>query len=181
MVEKAGQVRIVRDGVVEPRPFLDIETRVNDGGNEQGLLGIAFHPGYVENGFFYVNYTAGRGNGQTVVARYEVRADDPDRADPGSEKVILRIEQPASNHNGGHVVFGPDGYLYIGTGDGGRAGDPWDNSQTTGTLLGKMLRIDVDVPGGRAGLCRPRGQSLPGRSGYLGRDLGLGLAESVAL
>jgi glucose/arabinose dehydrogenase len=146
VLEKGGLVRIVRDGAIVDRPFLDIQSRVADDSNEKGLLGIAFHPDYAQNGYFYLNYTAGRGNGRTVVARYSVSAEDADRADAGSEKVILTIEQPASNHNGGHVVFGPDGYLYVGTGDGGRAGDPWDNAQTRGVLLGKMLRIDVDVP-----------------------------------
>ncbi len=146
VLEKRGTVRIYRDEVQVSRPFLDIQTRVADDSNEKGLLGLAFHPNYAENGYFFLNYTAGRGNGRTIVARYSVSADDVERADPDSEKVILTIDQPASNHNGGHLAFGPDGYLYIGTGDGGRAGDPWDNAQTTGVLLGKMLRIDVDVP-----------------------------------
>lgn len=142
VVEQAGRVRIVRDGQLLPRPFLDIEALVGSRANEQGLLSIAFHPRFAENGFFFVNYT--NRNGHTVVARYRVSRDDPDRADPSSAAVLLRIEQPAANHNGGLLKFGPDGYLYIGTGDGGAAGDPWNNGQRLDTLLGKLLRIDVD-------------------------------------
>lgn len=142
VVEQAGQVRIVRDGRLLPRPFLDIAALVGSRGNEQGLLSVAFHPRFAENGTFFVNYT--NRDGHTVVARYRVSRDDPDRAEPSSAAVLLTIEQPAANHNGGLVKFGPDGYLYIGTGDGGAAGDPWNNGQRLDTLLGKLLRIDVD-------------------------------------
>ncbi|MFQ3662399.1 MAG: PQQ-dependent sugar dehydrogenase [Chloroflexaceae bacterium] len=142
VVEQAGQVRIVRNGRLLPQPFLDIASLVGSRGNEQGLLSIAFHPRFADNGAFFVNYTSR--DGATVVARYRVAATNPDQADPRSAAVLLTIEQPAANHNGGLVKFGPDGYLYIGTGDGGAAGDPWNNGQRLDTLLGKLLRIDVD-------------------------------------
>jgi glucose/arabinose dehydrogenase len=142
VIEKAGRIVVVRDGALLPDPFLAITGRVGSSGTEQGLLGLAFHPDYARNGFFYVNYTDVSGN--TVIARFQVSADDPDRADPGSEKILLRVDQPFANHNGGGLAFGPDGYLYVGLGDGGSGGDPYGNGQNTGVLLGKMLRIDVD-------------------------------------
>ena len=122
------------------RTFLDISSRIKYGG-ERGLLGTAFHPNYVENGFFYVNYT--NLSGDTVIARF-TRSSNPTIADPDSEKRILSIKQPYGNHNGGHLQFGPDGFLYIGTGDGGAGGDPENRAQNLNDLLGKMLRIDVD-------------------------------------
>lgn len=138
VVEQPGVIKIIG----QDAPFLDIHSRVGDQGNEQGLLGLAFHPAYEENGSFYVNYTDN--NGDTVIARYQVSAADPNRAEPDSEIVLLRIPQPYSNHNGGHLAFGPDGLLYIATGDGGSAGDPLGNAQNPFTLLGKILRISVD-------------------------------------
>jgi glucose/arabinose dehydrogenase len=144
VVEKRGRIRIVRNGVLEPTPFLDIAAAVKSSGSEQGLLGLAFHPRFVENGVFFVNYTDTVAVGNTVVQRFQVGSGTPDRADPNSGQQLLYVEQPAANHNGGHLAFGPDGYLYIGLGDGGRAGDPWGNAQNRGVLLGKMLRIDVD-------------------------------------
>ncbi|MFN2227638.1 MAG: PQQ-dependent sugar dehydrogenase [Anaerolineae bacterium] len=141
VVEKPGRIRIVRDGALRPDPFLDISGQVGSGGSEQGLLGLAFHPRYAQNGLFFVNYTDRQGS--TVVARFSV-SGDPNRADPGSQAVILRQEQPAGNHNGGHLAFGPDGYLYIGLGDGGGAGDRYGNGQNGATFLGAMLRLDVD-------------------------------------
>ena len=144
VVGKRGQVFVMRNGGILPTPFLDISGIVNSSGSEQGLLSIAFHPGYASNGLFYVNYTDRNGIGNTVVARYRVSADNPDRADPSSATTLLTIEQPAQNHNGGLITFGPDGYLYIGMGDGGRADDPWGNAQNRGVLLGKLLRIDVN-------------------------------------
>ncbi|MGQ0603751.1 MAG: PQQ-dependent sugar dehydrogenase, partial [Anaerolineales bacterium] len=143
IVEQPGTIRVMRDGVVLPEPFLDLRTRVEDGGNEQGLLGLAFHPKFTDNGIFFVNYTDA--GGDTMVARFRV-SDDPDRADPQSERPVLRVDQPYANHNGGDLAFGPDGYLYIGLGDGGAAGDPENRAQNLNELLGKMLRIDVDVP-----------------------------------
>ena len=141
VLEKAGRIRIVAEDTLQATPFLDITDRVNSNANEQGLLGLAFAPNYTESGFFFVNYTDSDGN--TVVARYEVQPEDADQADPESEFVVLRIEQPARNHNGGMITFGPDGYLYIGMGDGGGSGDRYNNGQNAETLLGKLLRLDV--------------------------------------
>jgi len=142
VVEQGGRIRTIRNGSVEPTPFLDISGRVLSGG-EQGLLGLAFPPGYAANGRFYVNYTR-TPDGATVVARYRA-AGTPRVADPTSEEVLLVIGQPFANHNGGQVAFGPDGFLYIGMGDGGSGGDPQNNAQNPATLLGKMLRIDVEA------------------------------------
>lgn len=141
VVEKAGTIRIITNGALLDTPFLDITDRVNNNANEQGLLGLAFSPDYANSGFFFVNYTDS--NGDTVVARYQVDANQADQADPASEFVVLQIDQPAANHNGGMVAFGPDGYLYIGMGDGGGSGDRYGNGQNPATLLGKMLRLDV--------------------------------------
>lgn len=141
VVEQNGYIRIVdAGGAVRPTPFLDLSDHIVWGG-EQGLLGLVFHPDYAGNGYFYVNYT--RLDGDSVIARYSV-SGDPNVADPGSEFVILGFEQPYANHNGGDLAFGPDGYLYIPTGDGGSFGDPQENAQSLGSLLGKVLRIDVD-------------------------------------
>src|SRR5690606_24248157 len=141
VVEQIGRIRILRDGRPVDPPFLDLTDRVRAGG-EQGLLSVAFHPDYAANGWFYVNYTDGTGD--TRVERYRVSANDPDRADPASASPVLHVQQPYANHNGGFVLFGPDGMLYIGMGDGGFAGDPQDNGQNPNTLLGALLRIDVN-------------------------------------
>jgi glucose/arabinose dehydrogenase len=141
IVEQPGRIRIVRDGQLRQEPFLDIVSKVGSEGNEQGLLSVAFHPDYSSNGLFYVNYTDTEGD--TRVERYSASAD-ADVADPGSAKLILGFDQPYGNHNGGHVLFGPYGMLYIATGDGGSGGDPQGNGQNRGSLLGKILRIDVD-------------------------------------
>ena len=136
-----GQI-MIHDGTrVLPEPFLDIRGLVTSN-DERGLLSVAFHPFYAQNGLFYVNYTNLSGN--TVVARYSVSPLDPNRANPSSAVPILTIAQPFANHNGGQLQFGPDGYLYIGMGDGGSGGDPGNRAQNLGDLLGKMLRIDVD-------------------------------------
>jgi glucose/arabinose dehydrogenase len=137
-----GEVRIWNGTEVLPTPFLNIRSLTSKGG-ERGLLSVAFHPRYAENGFFFVNYT--NTGGHTVIARYQVSAADPNRADPDSARTLLIIEQPYTNHNGGQLQFGPDGYLYIGMGDGGAGGDPQNRAQNLSTLLGKMLRIDVDA------------------------------------
>ena len=145
VVEQAGVINVFENRS-EPGPaaaFLDITDRVRDQGNEEGLLGLAFHPEFATNGYFFVDYTASDPR-RTVVARYSVDPNDSDRALPGSETVILEVAQPYGNHNAGQIVFGPDGYLYITLGDGGSAGDPQDNSQDPTTLLGSILRIDVD-------------------------------------
>jgi len=143
VVEQGGLIRVVVNHTVLADPFLDLSQLVVSGG-EQGLLGLAFHPEYATNGYFYVNYTRA-GDGATVVARYSVSAGDPNVADPGSALPILTVAQPAPNHNGGNLAFGPNnGYLYIGMGDGGGSGDPDENAQNINTLLGAMLRLDVD-------------------------------------
>ncbi|MEJ2706351.1 MAG: PQQ-dependent sugar dehydrogenase [Anaerolineales bacterium] len=141
IVEQAGRILIYQDGQLNNQAFLDISQEVSYG-SERGLLGLAFHPNYAQNGYFYVNYTDRNGN--TVIARFQVSAQDPAWADPQSEMHLLEINQPFANHNGGMVAFGPDGYLYLGLGDGGSAGDPQNNAQSLDTLLGKILRIDVD-------------------------------------
>lgn len=141
IVEQPGTIRIIKNGSLLSQPFLDIKSLVLYGG-ERGLLGLAFHPNYSQNGYFYVNYTR-KNDGATVIARYQV-SGNPDIANPSSAFILLIIPQPYSNHNGGNVIFGPDGYLYIGMGDGGSGGDPQNYAQNKNSLLGKMLRIDVD-------------------------------------
>ncbi|GJQ35200.1 MAG: glucose dehydrogenase [Anaerolineaceae bacterium] len=139
VIEKYGAIRIYKDGQLNPQPFLNIDDRVNDEGNEMGLLGLAFHPQYEKNGYFYVNYTGA--GGHTRISRFQASGDT---ADPASELVMMVVEQPYRNHNGGALAFGPDGFLYIGLGDGGSGGDPMKNGQNKGSLLGKILRIDVN-------------------------------------
>lgn len=140
VAEQAGLIRIINeDKTVNSTPFLDIRSKVLNGG-EMGLLGLAFHPKVTQNNFFYVNYID-RGR-NTVIARYTIAADG--MADQNSEKILLKVAQPFANHNGGQLAFGPDGYLYIGLGDGGSAGDPDNRAQNKQELLGKILRIDVD-------------------------------------
>jgi glucose/arabinose dehydrogenase len=142
VVERGGRVRILRGGAVDKTPFIDLGKKIGRGHDEQGLLGLAFHPGYAKNGRFYLNYT--NRSGDTRVVEYKVSADDPDLADPKSEREIFRLDQPYANHNGGGIEFGPDGKLWVGTGDGGSAGDPLKAGQDRKQLLAKMLRIDVD-------------------------------------
>lgn len=141
VVEKGGYIRIVDSGgALLPTAFLDVHTLVSTG-NEQGLLGLAFHPGYTGNGYFYIHYTDTSGASQVV--RYQV-SGDPNVADPNSDTPVLSVAQPFANHNGGDLKFGPDGYLYISLGDGGAFCDPGDEAQDGASLLGKLLRIDVD-------------------------------------
>ncbi len=189
IIEKTGRIRIIQNGQLLIAPFLDITDRVNDNGNEMGLLGLAFPPNYPQNGFFYVNYT-GRG-GNTFISRFTATGND---ADPNSEKILLTVDQPFPNHNGGVLTFGPDGYLYAGLGDGGAAGDPFGNAQSLNTLLGKILRIDVnggdpyaiptDNPFGNEiwayGLRNPWRMSFDGSTGdlYIG-DVGQGTWEEI--
>ena len=147
VVLQSGRIQVVNAGQVLEEPFLDISdrtsrSRAGQNYGERGLLGLAFHPRYSENGYFYVNYTDV--DGHSVIARFQVSADNPNQADPASEQRLLFVEQPYPNHNGGMLAFGPDGYLYIGLGDGGSAGDPENRAQSPDTLLGKILRLDVD-------------------------------------
>src|SRR5690606_31577365 len=149
--QNTGRIRIIKNGVVLPTPFLDIGAKASSSG-ERGLLGLAFHPNYSSNGYFYVNYTDNSGN--TVVARYRV-SGNPDVADAASETVLMTATQPFSNHNGGMMAFSPnDDYLYIGMGDGGSGNDPGNRAQDGNVVFGKILRMDVgngtvfrDAPG----------------------------------
>ena len=141
VVEQHGIVRIIKNNQLMNKPFLDIRQKVKDGG-EKGLLGIAFHPKFKSNGRFFLNYTANKDGLKTIIAEYRVNADGT--AKTSSEIILLEITQPWGNHNGGQLAFGPDGYLYIGVGDGGSANDPHNNGQQLSTLLGSILRIDVD-------------------------------------
>lgn len=147
VVERNGVVRIVQDGELLDEPFLDLSPMVLDAFLEQGFYDIEFHPDYDTNGRFFVHFAELLRNGDSVIVEYSVSEDDPDVADPDSARIILVIEQPYANHNGGELAFGPDGYLYIGSGDGGWEGDPLEAGQDLSTLLGKLLRIDVDAEG----------------------------------
>ena len=146
VVQQAGTVRIIENGALRSGNFLDIQSLVNFDGQEQGLLGLTFHPNYSTNRKFYVNYTRDSPTRQTVIAEFQTSASDPNQADPNSERILLTVSQPFPNHKGGQLVFGTDGFLYIGLGDGGDAGDPLNNAQNLFSLLGKMLRIGVDPP-----------------------------------
>lgn len=146
ITSRTGSVFVLQDGLLLDTPFLDIRSRVLSEGSEQGLLSVAIPPGFAQKGYFYVNYTRSPA-GDTVVSRFRVSDADPNQADPDSEVVIFTISQPFRNHNGGQLAFGPDGYLYIGMGDGGGGGDPHQRAQDPGDLLGKLLRIDVEGDG----------------------------------
>lgn len=169
VVEQPGRIRVIESGALRPTPFLDIAARVLSGG-ERGLLGLAFHPRYAENGRFYVYYTDR--DGDTRVERYTVSPSDPNVADAASAALVLAQEQPAPNHNGGQLTFGPDGYLYVALGDGGGVGDPNGNAQSLGTLLGKLLRIDVD---GAAPYAIPSDNPFAGQAGRRGEIWAYGL------
>ncbi len=147
LVLQPGRIMVLPDdpGVSSADTFLDIRQRVNDGGNEEGLLGLAFDPAYESNGYFYVYYSAS-GPRRSVISRFSVSVANPDVADSDSELIVLEVPEPYSNHNGGQIVFGPDGFLYIGLGDGGNRNDPDGNGQDRSTLLGSILRIDVSTP-----------------------------------
>lgn len=146
VVEKGGRIRIVEDGKLKPRPFLNIRKKVRGSGpsSEQGMFALAFHPEYASNGRFFVHYTASP-SGNTRVEEYRVSKSDPDRADSATRRTILRIEQPFRWHNGGMLTFGPDGMLWLGLGDGGVKNDPDDHGQNPRTLLGTILRVDVNA------------------------------------
>ncbi|GAA0871625.1 PQQ-dependent sugar dehydrogenase [Gangjinia marincola] len=143
IVEKQGLIKILQpDGTTLPNPFLDLSNQITTN-SERGVLGLAFHPDYTTNGFFYVHYSDA--DGDTVISRFSV-SGDANVADPTSETILLQIDQPFANHNGGTIAFGPDGKLFYGSGDGGSGGDPGDRAQDPLNLLGKMLRLDVDIP-----------------------------------
>jgi glucose/arabinose dehydrogenase len=165
IVEKPGRIKVAQPGANTASLFLDISSSVQSDGGEQGLLGLAFHPQFASNRRFFVNYTR-RGDGATVVAEYQVSQFNPDVAD-ANEKVLLVIPQPFTNHNGGMIEFGRDGFLYIGMGDGGSANDPGNRAQNTNELLGKLLRIDVDRSEGSQPYASPADNpfsgSTPGR------------------
>ena len=160
VAEQGGRIRIVRDGALLANPFLDVSSEISAGG-ERGLLGLAFHPNYPDDPRFFVNYTDT--NGDTHIASFTVEPANPDRADPGSEKQILFVDQPYANHNGGGLAFGPDGDLYIGLGDGGSGGDPHENGQKLTTMLGKVLRIGVD------GTTGDKAYTVPADNPFVGR------------
>ncbi len=173
VVEQPGRIRIVQpDGSVAPQPFLDISGLVSTG-NEQGLLGLAFHPQYASNGRFFVNYT--NRAGATIVAQFKVSTANPNVANPASRRRLMAIAQPYENHNGGMVAFGPDGYLYIGMGDGGSAGDPQNRAQNMRSLLGKMLRIDVNGVTKTRRYVIPKSNPFRGRKGVPPEIFALGL------
>lgn len=172
VVEQAGTIQIVNaEGTLNPNPFLDITSIVYDGASEQGLLGIAFHPNYETNGYFYVNYI--NNSQDTVISRFE--RSDTDTADPDSELILLTISQPYNNHNGGDLAFDTDGYLYIATGDGGNFGDPQNRAQNLNTLLGKILRIDVDNPDGTNNYGIPTGNPFVSNTNALDEIWAYGL------
>ncbi|MBN2405881.1 MAG: cell wall-binding repeat-containing protein [Coriobacteriia bacterium] len=172
ILEKGGKVRVVRDGALLGAPFLDISALVSTE-SERGLLGIAFPPDFASKQYFYVDYTNLAGN--TVVARYSVSASDPDRASPSSGQQLLTVSQPYSNHNGGQLAFGPDGYLYVGLGDGGGTGDPAANAQNPSSLLGKILRIDPENTAPSGGYAVPADNPYVGVAGYRPEIWALGL------
>jgi glucose/arabinose dehydrogenase len=168
VVQQGGVIRVIQNGALLATPFLDVSTLISTGG-ERGLLGMAFAPDYATSRRFFINFT--NTSGHTVVARYLRMANDPLRADAasrfdlrwGGPTGLRYIEQPYSNHNGGHLAFGTDGYLYIGMGDGGSGGDPENRAQTATTLLGKMLRIDINVPD-----VDQEGYVVPGTNPFVG-------------
>src|SRR5581483_1200159 len=165
IVEQGGIIRILKNGALSEKIFLDIHDRVVSGG-EKGLLGLAFHPKFSENRRFFLNYTApvGPTGLQTVISEFKAGAD-PDAADPASERVLLTLPQPFPNHNGGQLAFGHDGFLYIGLGDGGSGNDPQGNGQNLAVLLGKMLRINVDAAGEGKAYAIPPDNPFAGRKG----------------
>ncbi len=167
VVEQKGTVKVFENSpeVSEAKIFLDIRDRVFSGHSEEGLLGLAFHPRFQDNGYFYVYHTAATASERrSVVARYRISAHAHDRADPASETVILEVPQPYGNHNGGQLAFGPDGFLYIALGDGGSGGDPHHHGQDRTTLLGSILRIDIDRTQGGKNYAVPHDNPFAGNT-----------------
>jgi glucose/arabinose dehydrogenase len=173
IVEQGGLIKIIKNGTVLPAPFLDVSTLLKSGAGEQGLLSVAFSPGNGPgNQYFYIDYTGTQGVGDTVVARYRA-SSDPDIADAVSGHTLLTVVQPFANHNGGQLAFGRDGYLYIGMGDGGSGGDPFNNAQNPLSLLGKILRIDVGSQADSYEI--PLDNPFVGQAGYLPEIWALGV------
>lgn len=177
VLEQTGLIRILYiDGTQESEPFMDISDRVDASGSEMGLLGIAFPPDYCTSGVFYVNYTTTIGGQlKTHISRFSVDPDNENHGMENSENVLLSFDQPFGNHNGGHIEFGPDGYLYIGTGDGGNGGDPFNNAQNLQKYLGKLLRIDVSGPTPELPYNIPADNPFVGQDGALGEIWAFGL------
>ncbi len=163
LVEQEGRIKIISGTSRPAHVFLDIRGRVRSRGNEEGLLSMAFHPDYRQNGFFFVNYTASSPS-RTVISKFRVSGQDPNQAEAHREERILEINQPYGNHNGGQIAFGADGYLYIGMGDGGSGGDPLGSGQNLKTLLGAMLRIDVNRKE------RGRSYAIPADNPFVGKS-----------
>ena len=179
IVSEHGQILVIPNDpmVTELGTFLDIEPQVDyeDKENEEGLLGLAFHPKYKENGQFFVHYTGKQPAHTTVISRFRASKDDPNKADPKSEEVLFTYTHPYWNHKGGNLVFGPDAYLYIGLGDGGSANDPHGNGQNLKTPLGKILRIDIDRKEGSKPYAIPADNPFVGQSGAVGEIYAYGL------
>jgi glucose/arabinose dehydrogenase len=166
VLEQKGKIKVIQSDGVTVSTFLDLSSRVSQGGGERGLLGLAFHPMYASNGLFYVNYTR-QSDGDTVIAEYKRSSGNANSADFNSERILLTINQPAGNHNGGWMGFRNNGpLLFIATGDGGGSGDPWENGQDLNSLLGKILRIDPLDPDGSG----PRRYRIPPKNPYVGRS-----------
>ena len=165
VVAQRGKIHVFANqvDVKETKVFLDLESKVTAGG-ERGLLGLAFHPNFKSNGYFYLNYTRNNPGLETVISRFTASKVSPDIADPGSEEILLTFKQPYSNHNGGKIAFGNDGFLYIGVGDGGSGGDPQKHGQNRASLLGKILRIDVNKTSGALKYAIPRSNPYQGNS-----------------
>ncbi|CAN5226009.1 PQQ-dependent sugar dehydrogenase [soil metagenome] len=176
VLAQKGEIHVFPNetGVNSTKIFMDIVSQVASGG-ERGLLGLAFHPDFQNNGYFYLNYTKNNPN-ETVISRFTARRNDPDQADPDSELVLYKFAQPFGNHNGGKLAFGPDGYLYVSAGDGGSGGDPQNHGQNRSTLLGTIMRIDVDDREGNNNYAIPADNPYKGNSqGYMEEIYAYGL------
>ncbi len=172
VVEQTGAIKIIKGGIVQTRPFINLSALISTSSSERGLLGLAFHPQYAANRYFYVNYTR-LSDGATAISRYQRSATDPDSAVLTSDSILVTISQPFSNHNGGMLAFSPiDNYLYVGMGDGGSSGDPGNRAQDSTLLLGKILRLDVDRANGTLS---PTSNPFVGQAGWRGEIWALGV------